>query len=256
MKIIKFKKVSLDKYKVYLDNNEIITLYEDVIVNNRLLLTKEVDEELLSVLKKENNSVNAYYLAIKYLSIRKRSKKEVREYLIRKEITDDMIEKVLSRLEKEGHINDFSFSKSYVNDSLLLTNKGPLRIKSELVKYGVPKDIINEALYDIDYELLKEKLFNLIDKQIKVRKDSPSVLKLKLLNYFYNLGYEKYIILDELKKFNVKANIEQLQKEYDKLYRKYSRKYEGSELEFYINNRLYEKGYSKEDISKIKRNVN
>ena len=255
MKIIKFKKVSLDKYKVYLDNNEIISLYEDVIVNNRLLLTKEIDEELLKKLTKENNSVNAYYVALKYISIRKRSKKEVVEYLNKKDIAEEMIEKVIDRLEKEGNINDFSFSKSYVNDSLLLTNKGPLRIKNELIKYGISKDIIEEALYDIDYEILKEKLFNLIDKQIKIRKDSPSVLKLKLLNYFYNLGYEKDMILDELKKFNVKANIEQLQKEYNMLYRKYSRKYEGNELEFYINKRLYEKGYNSEDISKIKKEI-
>ena len=63
------------------------------------------------------------------------------------------------------------------------------------------------------------------------------------------------MILDELKKFNVKANIEQLQKEYSKLYRKYSRKYEGNELEFYINKRLYEKGYNSEDISKIKKEI-
>ncbi len=256
MKIIKFKKVSLDKYKVYLDNNEIISLYEDVIVNNRLLLTKEIDEELLKKLTKENNSVNAYYVALKYISIRKRSKKEVVEYLNKKDIAEEMIEKVIDRLEKEGNINDFSFSKSYVNDSLLLTNKGPLRIKNELIKYGISKDIIEEALYDIDYEILKEKLFNLIDKQIKIRKDSPSVLKLKLLNYFYNLGYEKDMILDELKKFNVKASIEQLQKEYNKLYRKYSRKYDGSELDFYINKKLYEKGYNSDDISKLKRNDN
>lgn len=255
MKIIKFKKVSLDKYKVYLDNNEVISLYEDVIVNNRLLLTKEVDEELLKKLIKENNSANAYYIAVKYISIRKRSKKEVMEYLLKKDITKEMIENVIERLEKEGNINDFSFSKSFVNDSLLLTNKGPLKIKNELIKYGISLDIINEALCDIDYYILKEKLFNLIDKQIKIRKDSPSVLKLKLLNYFYNLGYEKDMILDELKKFNVKANIEQLQKEYSKLYRKYSRKYEGNELEFYINKRLYEKGYNSEDISKIKKEI-
>lgn len=255
MKIIKFKKVSLDKYKVYLDNGDIISLYEDVIVNNRLLLTKEVDEDLIKVLNKENNSVNAYYLAVKYLTIRKRSKKEVVEYLRKKDMTEEMIEKVIERLEKEGNINDFSFSKSFVNDSLLLTNKGPLKIKNELIKYGISIDIINEALNDIDYELLKEKLFNLIDKQIKIRKDSPSVLKLKLLNYFYNLGYEKEMILDELKKFNVKANIEQLQKEYNKLYRKYSKKYEESELDYYINKKLYEKGYNSEDISKIKKEI-
>ena len=36
MKILKFKKTSKDKYKLFLNNNEVITLYEDVIINNDL----------------------------------------------------------------------------------------------------------------------------------------------------------------------------------------------------------------------------
>ena len=37
MKILKFKKQSKDKYKLYLDDNSDITLYEDVIIKNNLL---------------------------------------------------------------------------------------------------------------------------------------------------------------------------------------------------------------------------
>ena len=42
MKILKFKKVSKNKYKIFLDNDSNITLYEDVIINNNLLIKKEV----------------------------------------------------------------------------------------------------------------------------------------------------------------------------------------------------------------------
>ena len=53
MKILKFKKQSKDKYKLYLDNNSDITLYEDVIIKNNLLITKEISDELLEALKKQ-----------------------------------------------------------------------------------------------------------------------------------------------------------------------------------------------------------
>ena len=42
MKILKFKKISNEKYKVYLDNGDVLPLFEDVIINNKLLITKEI----------------------------------------------------------------------------------------------------------------------------------------------------------------------------------------------------------------------
>lgn len=70
MKILKFKKQSKDKYKLYLDNNSDITLYEDVIIKNNLLITKEISDELLEALKKQNNDMNAYTLALGYISVK------------------------------------------------------------------------------------------------------------------------------------------------------------------------------------------
>ena len=45
MKILKFKKTSKDKYKLFLDNNEVITLYEDVIIDNDLLIKNGYSED-------------------------------------------------------------------------------------------------------------------------------------------------------------------------------------------------------------------
>ena len=42
-----------------------------------------------------------------------------------------------------------------------------------------------------------------------------------------------------------------VQKEYDKLYRKLSRKYDGSELGYQIKQRLYVKGFNSNEIEKV-----
>lgn len=252
MKILKFKKTSKDKYKLYLDNGDVISLYEDVIVNNNLLLKKEVDKDLVDELVKQNNDVHVYGMALNYISIRIRSKKELIDYLHKKEVSENLINDTITRLEKEGYINDFTFAKAYTTDQMTLTPKGPLKIKGELIKLGITDDITNEVIEDIDNNIVIEKLNNLLEKQIRIRKDSSNMLKLKLLNYFYNLGYEKEMILNELKNHKVKTDINKLQKEYNKLFIKYSKKFENNELEYVIHNKLYAKGYSKEDISKIK----
>lgn len=252
MKITKFKKTTKGKYKVYLDNGEALSLYEDVIINNNLILTKQIDDDLIDDIIKQNNDMHVYGMSLNYISVRIRSKKEIEDYLTRKGISNDLITVTVNKLIKDGYINDFSFAKSYVNDELALSTYGPLKIKNNLVKYGISNDIISEVIEEIDLEMVREKLDNLIEKQIKIRKGSSNMLKLKLLNYFYNLGYEKQMILDLLNNYKMKTDITHLQKEYDKLYNKYSKKYANPELNLLIIQKLYAKGYTKEDIDKIK----
>ena len=251
MKITKFKKTSKDKYKIFLENGETLTLYEDVILNNRLILTKELDEELKDKILEENDDRHVYGMAINYLSIRIRSIKEMEEYLYKKGISKSLIDKTIDKLIRNGYLNDFTFAKSYINDQLILTNNGPYKIKNNLIKLGINDDIINEAMEDIDNNIVKEKLSNLMEKQIRIKKGSSSALKIKLLNYFYNLGYDKEDIIYELNNSNIKTDLDKLKKEYDKLYSRYKNKYEGYELETFIERKLIQKGYKKDEIKKI-----
>ena len=55
MKIEKLKKTSNGKYKVYLDNDEVVTTYDEVILKNNLLFHKEVDSNLLNELSRDNS---------------------------------------------------------------------------------------------------------------------------------------------------------------------------------------------------------
>ncbi len=51
MKILKYKKIK-NKYKVYFDNDSSIDLYENTILNNNLLLKKDISESDLDKIKK------------------------------------------------------------------------------------------------------------------------------------------------------------------------------------------------------------
>lgn len=251
MKILKFKKISKDKYKLLLDNNESITLYEDVIINNGLLLTKEVDDKLLNKLTKENNDTHAYNISLDYIMVRMRSVKEIKEYLVKKGFNENLISKTIDRLIKNGFLDDLKFTKAFISDQLNITNKGPVKIKKELINHGVREEIINSEVEKIDKILIKEKLSKLLEKQIKIKKGSSNSLKIKLVNYFVNLGYEKEMILEELLNYELKSDENKLKKDYDKLYNKYKSKYDGSKLNYFIAQKLYSKGYTSSDFSKI-----
>lgn len=251
MKILKFKRISKGKYRLLLDNNENLTLYEDVIINNNLLLSKEIDNGLLDQLLKQNNDVHTYNIAINYISVRMRSIKELRDYLTKKNVSNNLIESLVQKLIKEGYLNDFKFAKAFVNDRLRITTSGPFKIKRELLKYGVDEDIVNEVVDEIDDSIIKEKLSNLVEKQVRIKKGSTNSLKIKLVNYFSNLGYDKNMILNELSNYKLKSDPEKLKKDYNKLYSKYKNKYEGSKLTYFLAQKLYTKGYTSSDITSV-----
>lgn len=253
MKILKFKKYSSDKYKVYLEDGSTIILYEEIILKNNLLFTKKIDGELRNKLISQNNYMDSLTKAINYISVRMRSKKEIEDYLSKYEIDKKDIGKITKKLENDGYINDDSFATSYINDQILLTNYGPYKIKNNLVKLGVSLDIINDKINKIDKNIVTERINKIITKQLKIKRGSSNMIKLKLLNYINNLGYDKNDILSCLSSVKIETDKNTLEKEYNKLYNKYYKKYDKEKLYYFIIQKLYSKGYTKEDIISLKK---
>ena len=119
MKINKFKKVGLNKYKIYSDNG-VLTIYEDVILKYNLLYKKDIDTDLLLQINEDNYKASIYDSAIRYIGIRMRSIKEVKEYLNKKKYDNKDIESVVNKLIEQGLLNDKKFAISYVNDKIYL----------------------------------------------------------------------------------------------------------------------------------------
>ena len=76
MKIIKYEKKGNNTYKIYLENNQTINVYEDVILKNNLLYKKELDQTLLEKISNDNLYEDIYNKCVKYISIRLRSIQE------------------------------------------------------------------------------------------------------------------------------------------------------------------------------------
>lgn len=249
MKIIKYKKIR-NKYRVYLDNEDTIDLYENIILKHDLLLKKEIKN--IDIIKEDNDREEAYELSLNYINKKMRTTKEINTYLSKKEYSKDIIDKTITRLKDINLLNDELYIKSYINDRLNLSNDGPNKISNYLVHNGMKEELVNKYIDNIDKNELKEKLDNLVDKKAKTIKNcSGNVKKYKITNYFINLGYDKYMIEDILSKKEFTS--EGGEKEYNKLYNKYSKKYSGYELENILRQKLYQKGY---DYNEIKKSIN
>ena len=153
------------------------------------------------------------------------------------------VEEQIDRLIKQGYLNDQVFTKLYINNQIVTTSRGPLRIKKDLLDKGVNNSIIDEELEEFSEEIQLEKIDKLINKSIKSNHNRGGViLKSKIFNDLKTLGYESSVINKIINDYDYSVNKDLYKKEYDKLYRKLSRKYEGKELEYKINERLYKLG--------------
>ena len=241
MEIMKYKKLRSGRYELTLSNNSSIELYEDAILKYNLLISKNIDN--LDEIVNYNTYCHVYYEGLKYLKTRARSKKEVHDKLLKNEYSVDMINDALEKLEKQGYINDKIFATSYLNNKLITTTRGPFKIRKELQDKGINNEIIDEVLTSYTEDIQIEKINKIINRMIKSNRNKGTyMLKRKIQSDLIIEGFDKRLIDNLIGNTEFPDDSGIYKKEYDKLYKKLSNKYSGSELEFKIKQKLYQKG--------------
>lgn len=246
VKIEKIKK-SGSKYKLILDNDETIITYEEVILKNGLLYNKTINEKALEKINKDTIYYVSYHKALNMINRRLRSEYEIRKELQKSELANKEIDKIVEDLKRINLLNDKAYAKAYTNDKINLSLDGPHKIRKNLQNNKISDDYIEEAISNINVEILYNHIDKIINKKINSNtKYTTYMLKQKIVNYLINLGYDKAMIIERLNNFKI-DNIN-LDKEMDKIFNKLKNKYSGDELIFKLKNKLYTKGYTKEAI--------
>lgn len=250
MKIKSYKKLRNGQYEVSFENDEKVLLYEDAILDAELLRRKEVSREELNKIISLNEKYEVYIKSIKYLNTKMRSEKEIRTKF--KEYSKEALDYAINRLEKEGYLNHKAFINAYVNDQVNLKIVGPNKIKKDLEFLGFKEEEYLEIISNIEDEVWLVKIRKLIDKAIKSNHNkSNSSLAIKITNDLINKGFSSYLIADELNKIKFNDDSALLEKEFNRLYKKYKNKYPKEELKYQLSNKLYQKGFDREKINKV-----
>ena len=115
-----------------------------------------------------------------FLKFRPRSKKEVCDYLLKKikkrHWSTDDVEKAIKQLEEQNLINDKEFVKWFVEQRIRGKPKGKFVLKAELLRFGIPKELIDGYLEehpleeeDLAFQALKPKWYRFKNLPSKVR---------------------------------------------------------------------------------------
>ena len=182
-------------YKVELEDGRVLSLYEEVILKYELLLKREIHLEDLDNIRKYNQEYEVYYVALESIKSRFKSVYDIKELLLKKEYPCDMIDMAIEKLLKQGYLNDRSFAKSYINNQIVTTTKGPNKIKKELLEHRVDSNIIEDELVIFEEEIQLEKIEKVVTKFLKSNHSRGGVvLKRKIINDLVILGYDNYLI--------------------------------------------------------------
>ena len=89
--------------------------------------------------------MSAKSVAVKLLSRREHSAREIRAKLAQRDFDENEIEQVIVELQQGGWLSDERFAEAYIR---MRRNKGygPLRISIELNERGVNEDIVNDYM--------------------------------------------------------------------------------------------------------------
>ncbi len=242
MKIKKIEKKTNNLYKITLSDNTSLSFYDETIIKFDLLFNKDLSKEKIDDLIIFNNKIDGYYKMINYIKKKLRTEKEIKDKLKNLNYSLEEIDFIINKLKLQKYIDDVFYVDAYINNQINLTLNGPNKIIYDLSKLG-----INEGkLYvdNINDEIWQEKVKKVADKYVKVNHNySKNMLIIKLKNYLVNLGYDVNKYNDIIQEIKVLNENEVMKKEYDKIKKRYEKKYNGKELELKIKDYLYKKGF-------------
>ncbi len=254
MKIIGIKQLKTNMYEIIVEKSESFLLFDETILKYFLTVGKSISNGELTEIKKYDKLMNEYYLVVKSIKSKIKSKKEIYDILSKKNISDKEIFTIITKLENINLINDTTYLERYVSYKINNTNHGPKRIKEELLKKGINVSNIDAYLLNIDESIWNSKLEKIVIKKNKSNhKYSNKEFYGKLKLYLNSLGYYENQFISLINTNDDSDNeLIFLEKEFMKQEKKLLRKnLDLNQLYYKIKTNLMMKGFKSSDIDNL-----
>lgn len=186
MKISLIKKnLNNDSYNIFLENGVVISLSGQFLLESKVYKGQELSNQQIANLQKYAKDNEYYNMVCNYVSLRQRSRSEISNYLRKKQCPSLTIQKIISRLEESGVIDDQKFAQAYLNDRQALRPTSRRKLAIELQQKNIDPTIINKVLSNRSNDdglILKELI-------IRKRKQSRYEDEVKLIQYLIHQGF-------------------------------------------------------------------
>jgi len=168
---IKSQKRKKNRFNIYLDGKFVFGLSAEALAKVNLNIGQELSFQEINDLIFKNKLGKSLDRVYHFLSYRPRSEKEVRDYLKKKKIDEEITEEIIDKVKKLGYINDLEFAHWWVEQRSTFRPRGKRALRVELRQKWIAPEIINEVLNSITDEVfLAQKA---IQKKMEIYKKLP-----------------------------------------------------------------------------------
>ncbi|SFR23787.1 regulatory protein [Lentzea waywayandensis] len=145
------------------------------------------------------------------LTARARSRQELYDALLRKEISPGVAEVVLGKFDRAGLIDDAQFAEMWVRSRHTYNGLGRRALAMELRRKGVADEVVAEAVAAVDSEAEEERARELVRKRLRTMSGVDETAKIRRLvgalarkGYAEGLAYR--VVRDELRSAGAEAS--------------------------------------------------
>lgn len=173
-------------YNLFVDDRFFCSLSDLQLAGLDLKIGQIVTQAKLDIIKNNSDQRKVYDRALFYLQYGPRTISQMQTYLEKKGYNQNHINSVIDRLKKENYLNDNDFAQSWIRTRQSLKPRSKKMLKLELIKKGLDKKIIENALSSNDEIDEKETIKKLVDKKMKQIKYKD---KQKLISFLARQGF-------------------------------------------------------------------
>ena len=182
---------------VTLESGEEIKTTLGVVTDRRLFTGRDLDGEAVAALRQDSARALAREKALSFVSQRQMSAKELRDKLKQKGFDEDTAEYCVQWLLDHGLLDEESYAAAIVRH-YAAKGYGAGRIRSELMRRGIPRELQEDALGTMPEP--DAKIDRFIASRLKDPEDRAQIQKIS--NALYRRGYGWDQIRDALRRYS------------------------------------------------------
>ncbi len=163
---IEIQKNDKNRCNIYLDGNFFVGISVESVMKNHLKVGMRLDEKKLGEILYSSEKEKALGKALNYISKALKTRRQVKDYLIKKGYLEEVVFNVLDKLTENGLIDDKEYCVRYIET--YSKNQGRKLIEFKLLSKGCKKeDILCAFENTIDVVNSCEHAYNLALKHLR-----------------------------------------------------------------------------------------
>ena len=182
---LSIQKNNKNRCNIFIDGDFFIGVPIEIVYSYSLKVGQQIEKDKLKEIAIEKDKLEIVEKAVSYISKYLKTKKQLKEYLLKKGYSNEVVFYCIDKLKEYGLIDDEKYAKRYIESSAKTKGKNLLNYK--LMMKGVKKQDIESAYSSLDIDS-KENAKVLAEKRLKNKEITKEIIS-KTYRYLISKGF-------------------------------------------------------------------